>query len=141
MTDTLTRIDGVVIGKFLGFGDTAPLVIFAGNPLEIAMPAASLVDMSSSMIGADVALLFQDGDPSRPLIVGRIVDPSKRSATPKIVQDGKRVVISGEESIELRCGKSTILMESNGHITIRGRYVTSHATVSNRVRGGTVNLN
>ena len=33
------RIEGVVIGAFLGFGDEAPLVVFPGNPEETALPA------------------------------------------------------------------------------------------------------
>jgi hypothetical protein len=51
------------------------------------------------------------------------------------------VKITGEERLELRCGKATIIMEKDGHITIRGTYVTSHASAANRIRGGSVNLN
>jgi hypothetical protein len=32
-------------------------------------------------------------------------------------------------------------MEKDGHIIIRGTYVTSHASATNRIRGGSVNLN
>ena len=34
------------------------------------------------MIGAEVALLFQEGDPGRPLIVGRIVEPVPQVSDP-----------------------------------------------------------
>ena len=34
-----------------------------------------------------------------------------------------------------------MIMEKDGHITIRGTYVTSHASAANRIRGGSVNLN
>jgi hypothetical protein len=135
------RIEGVVIGIFLGFGEDAPLVVFPGNTKETAIPARSLAELTSDMIGAEVALLFQDGDPGRPLIVGRIVDPARRTSAPQIVRDGERVRITGDERIELRCGKATIIMEKDGRITIRGTYVTSHASAANRIRGGSVNLN
>ena len=46
------------------------------------MTARSLAELNSAMIGAEVALLFQDGDPRRPLIVGRIVDPARK--TPRL---------------------------------------------------------
>mgnify|MGYP000442229795 CR=1 FL=1 len=49
--------------------------------------------------------------------------------------------ITANERIELRCGKSSIVMEKDGHITIRGTYLVSHASASNRIRGGSVNLN
>ncbi|MDG4900191.1 MULTISPECIES: DUF6484 domain-containing protein [unclassified Mesorhizobium] len=141
MTTTVERIDGVVIGIFLGFGEDAPLVVFPGNPRETAVAARSLAELTSDMIGAEVALLFQDGDPGRPLIVGRIIDPAHRSNVPHIIRDGERMRITANERLELRCGKATIIMEKDGHITIRGTYVTSHASAANRIRGGSVNLN
>jgi hypothetical protein len=141
MFDTRERIEGVVIGVLLGFDAGVPLVIFPGNPRDTALPARSLCDLTSAMIGAEVALLFEGGDALRPLIVGRIVEPARKSSTPNIVRDGERVRITGEERIELRCGKATIIMEKDGHITIRGTYVTSHASAANRIRGGSVNLN
>ncbi|RUW80694.1 DUF6484 domain-containing protein [Mesorhizobium sp. M1E.F.Ca.ET.063.01.1.1] len=141
MTRAAERIDGVVIGIFLGFGENAPLVVFPGNLRETAVPARSLADLTSEMIGAEVALLFQDGDPGRPLIVGRIIDPGHKSGTSTVIRDGERVRITANERIELRCGKATIVMEKDGHITIRGTYLTSHASATNRIRGGSVNLN
>lgn len=141
MTQVVERIEGVVIGIFLGFGEDAPLVVFPGNPQETAIPARSLTELTSAMIGAEVALLFQEGDPNRPLIVGRIVEPSRKSAAAQVIRDGERVTITGDERLELRCGKATIIMEKEGRITIRGTYVTSHASATNRIRGGSVNLN
>ena len=141
MSDTRERIEGVVIGILLGFEAGVPLVVFPGNPRETALPARTLADLSSAMVGAEVALLFEGGEATRPLIVGRIVEPVRKSSTPNVVRDGERVRIVGDERIELRCGKATIIMEKDGHITIRGTYVTSHASAANRIRGGSVNLN
>lgn len=141
MTRTLKRIDGVVIGVLLGFDGAAPLVVFPGNARETAVPARSLAELNSGMVGAEVALLFEDGDPGRPLIVGRIVDPVRKAQAPQVVRDGELVKIVAAERMELRCGKATIIMEKDGHITIRGTYVTSHASAANRIRGGSVNLN
>jgi len=141
MTQTAERIDGVVIGIFLGFGEDSPLVVFPGNLQETAVPARSLAELTSEMIGSEVALLFQDGNPGRPLIVGRIVDPVPKSDGLQIFRDGGRMRITANERIELRCGKATIIMEKDGHITIRGTYLTSHASAANRIRGGSVNLN
>ncbi|RWO43349.1 DUF6484 domain-containing protein [Mesorhizobium sp.] len=141
MNNQLKPIDGVVIGVFLGFDDRGPLVVFPGNPEEAALTAHSLTELTSAMIGCEVALLFEGNDPHKPLIVGKIVTPHKKTAAPEIVSDGKPVKIVAEERIELRCGKATIIMEKDGRITIRGSYVTSHATATNRIRGGSVNLN
>ncbi|MBZ9810871.1 MULTISPECIES: DUF6484 domain-containing protein [unclassified Mesorhizobium] len=142
MNEVRERIDGVVIGIFLGFDDAgSPLVIFPGNPHETALPARSLTGLTSDMVGSEVALLFQEGDPVKPLIVGRVVDPARKTVAPHVVRDGERVRVIGEERIELRCGKATILMEKDGRITIRGTYVTSQASATNRIRGGSIDLN
>ncbi|RWF76515.1 MAG: hypothetical protein EOS26_12130 [Mesorhizobium sp.] len=141
MAEVRDRIDGVVIGIFLGFDDASPLVVFPGNLVETALAARSLAKLDASMVGAEVALLFQEGDPLRPLIVGKLVDSPRRADVQQIVRDGELVHIVGNERIELRCGKSVIIMEKDGHITIRGTYVTSHASAANRIRGGSVNLN
>lgn len=140
MTKALERIDGVVIGSLVGFEGEVPLVVFAGNPREAAIPARSLAALDYRGIGAEVALLFEAGDPARPLIVGRIVDPARQPA-PAVLRDGERVRVTAEERIELRVGKASIIMEKDGRITIRGSYVTSHASATMRIRGGSVNLN
>ncbi|PBB93756.1 hypothetical protein CK215_07510 [Mesorhizobium sp. WSM3864] len=141
MSKLKAKIDGVVIGAFLGFGEDAPLVVFPGNPEKTALPARTLCELSSDMIGRDVALLFQEGNPRKPLIVGRIVEPSRSKTDPHVVRDGQRVRIIAEDHLELRCGKATILMEADGRITIRGAHITSHASGAQRIRGGSINLN
>jgi Domain of unknown function (DUF6484) len=140
MSESVKLIDGVIIGLFLGQGDTGPLVVFPGNPDEHALTARSVVPMTSDMIGAEVALMFQDGDPRRPLIIGRVLDPSKSDAA-HVVRDGQQIKVTANERLELRCGKGSIVMEKDGHITIRGTYLISHASATNRILGGSVNLN
>jgi len=134
-------VDGVVIGLFLGFEKDRPLVVFPGNPSDEAIPARSLARLAADDAGSEVALLFEDGRRDRPLIVGRVVDPVRAEPSPHIVKDGETVRIKAEERIELRVGKASIVMEKDGHITIRGTYLVSHASASNRIRGGSVNLN
>ena len=132
---------GVVIGMFLGFEDGRPLVVFPGNPEDTAIPARSLARLSPDDAGSEVALLFEDGDPARPLIVGRIVDPVRADPGPTVIKDGETVKLTARERIELRVGKASIVMEKDGHVTIRGTHLVSHASGSNRIRGGSVNLN
>lgn len=141
MAELLNRIDGVVIGVFLGFDGERPLVVFPGNPRQTAMPARSLAELAAEMIGAEVALLFEGGDPERPLIVGRVVGREPFNLRTEVKRDGETLKITAKQRIELRCGKATIIMEKDGRITIRGSYLTSHASATNRIRGGSVNLN
>jgi hypothetical protein len=139
--DVLERIDGVVIGLLIGFEEAVPLVVFAGNPRDTAAPARSLCELDAAAVGAEVALLFEAGDPARPLIVGRIVAPAHRGRVAEIVRDGEHVAVTANERIELRCGKASIILDKDGSITIRGSQLTSQASGTNRIRGGAVHLN
>ncbi|HVH04148.1 MAG TPA: DUF6484 domain-containing protein [Amaricoccus sp.] len=140
MAETAQRIDGVAIGVLMGFDGDAPLVVFPGNPREAAVPARSIAPVGYAMIGAEVALMFEDGDPLRPLIVGRLVEPA-RGAPPQVFRDGEVVRVTGGERIELRCGSASLIMEKDGRITLRGTRLVSHASGTNRIRGGSVQLN
>ena len=106
-----------------------------------AIPARSLARLAAGDVGAEVALLFEEGDRMRPLIVGKLVEPARDDAAPLVVADGQMVRLTAKERIELRVGRSSIIMEADGHITIRGTDLVSHAARSNRIRGGSVNLN
>jgi Domain of unknown function (DUF6484) len=138
--------DGVVIGLVLGFQGAIPLVVFPGNLQEKAIPARSLTKLGTADLGAEVALLFEDGDPARPLIVGRLVDPLRPDsgageAGGVVIADGNLLRLVAKERIELRVGKASLIMEADGRITLRGTDLVSHASRSNRIRGGSVNLN
>lgn len=135
------RVEGVAIGLVLGFDDKAPLVVFPGNKKEEAIPARSVIALDESVIGKQVALLYEDGDPARPLIIGKIMDFGEQEDLPVVVNDGEYTVIRAKSRIELRCGKASIIMDRNGHITVRGTRVVSHASEANRIRGGSIALN
>ncbi|MER9136965.1 DUF6484 domain-containing protein [Mesorhizobium sp. M0830] len=141
MMEVLDRIDGVVIGLLIGFENGAPLVVFVGNPRETAIAARSLTELDLSAIGSELALLFEEGDPTRPLVVGRIVDPAHKNKELQVAREGDRVIITGHERVELRCGLASIILEKNGRVTIRGSQLTSQASGTNRIRGGAVHLN
>ena len=134
------KIDGIVIGILQGFDNGMPLVAFAENLSKHPIPARALVELRETDKGCEVALQFEQGHIERPLILGRIVAPGEADS-PHVVSDGKRVRVTGQERIELRCGKASIIMEADGHITIRGSYLVNHASASNRIRGGSVNIN
>ena len=137
------RIDGVVVGALMGFSEQGePLVVFAGNPVEQAVPARSTAPLSQGDVGAPVALLFEGGDPRRPLIVGKIVDPGAEVATNAHARlDGERVEIEGKREITLRCGKASVTLTAAGKIILRGAYILSRSTGVNKIKGGSVQLN
>lgn len=140
-----TRFDGVIIGVLAGFADDGrPLVAFPGNASRTGCPARASAALSREDIGREVALLFERGDPARPLIIGRIQHPEKLKQPAQTVSadiDGERVVFNARQEIVLRCGKASITLTRAGKILIRGAYVLSRSSGANRIKGGSVQIN
>lgn len=141
------NIDGVVIGLLLSFNDAGePLVAFPGNPLEKAISARSTALLESDDAGKEIALLFEGGDPLRPLIIGKIHQPFKtnsaQSKEPVIAElDGEHITLSAKESITLKCGNASITLTKAGKILLRGAYLLSRSSGVNRIKGGSVQIN
>ncbi len=51
------------------------------------------------------------------------------------------IQITSRKSIELRCGKSSIVMKADGTVTIRGTQILTRAERNNRIQGASVQLN
>jgi hypothetical protein len=86
------------------------------------------------------ALLFERGDAGLPLLVG-LLEATPAAPTRVTSVDGKRVVLTGEEEVELRCGEASISLKKNGKLVIRGAYVETRAKGTNRIKGGSVQIN
>lgn len=141
-------IPGIIVGKLVGFtqSGTTPLVTFHGQPGTAALPARTTVDLHGIHIGRDAVLMFEDGDPARPIIVGclrREGDKTlpERAGTVEVDADGERLVVSARKGLVLRCGKASITLSKDGRIVVRGAQVVSHSSGLNRIRGGSVQIN
>jgi Domain of unknown function (DUF6484) len=136
------RIDGVVIGVLMGFAaDGAPLVVFPGNLSEAAIPARTTAALTREDVGREVALLFEGGDPALPLVVGRVVRPEPTPVAAARDVPEEVLQLTAEREIVLRCGKASVTLTRAGKVLIRGEYVSSRSTGTNRIRGGSVHLN
>ena len=102
--------------------------------------------------GAPVLLTFEDQDPTRPIVIGPIVDRVSPPSTLKVALtpadqplearlDGKTVVLHADERIELRCGQSSLLLTKDGKVVVRGVDIVSRGTRVNKIRGGSVQIN
>jgi uncharacterized protein DUF6484 len=141
--NSTARLDGVVIGVLLGFApDGAPLVDFPGNRRDGAVASRATVALSLDEIGREVALLFEGGDPTQPLLIGAIVHP-ERKASPRVsvYRDGERLEFTARHEIALRCGAASITLTRAGKVLIRGAYVSSRSSGVNRIKGGAVHIN
>jgi hypothetical protein len=78
------------------------------------------------------------------LVRARVLSPAPDEASPApldVVVDGKTVTMQASEQIELRCGKSSLLLHADGRVVLSGTYVVSTSRGPNKIRGATVTLN
>jgi hypothetical protein len=147
---TPEKVDGIVIGTLCGFTDTGePLVQVEELGLS-SVAAQALIEIDATHIAQQVALGFQGGNPCRPIVLGFLHQPttenefaetSQAHQEIEIIEQGRRIVIEAEQELELRCGEAVILLAADGHIQLRGGYITSHADATQRIRGGSVQIN
>lgn len=142
-----SSVVGVVIGELLAITDdgNTPLVIFPDQPAT-ALRARTLVDLQGTHIGKSVALMFESGNPQRPIVIGVLRGSagwhlSEQSGQVKIDADGERMVISAKEQLVLRCGKASITLTKAGKVLIQGAYVSTRSTGVNRIKGASVQIN
>jgi hypothetical protein len=145
-TKTPAPIHGVLVGELLALADggTTPLVRYDGQPT--ALRARSTVDLHGPHIGQPVALMFEGGDPTRPIVMGVVRQAAgwplaEPPAQVEVDADGQRLIVSAKEQMVLRCGKASITLTKAGKVLIEGSYVLSRSTGVNRVKGGSVQLN
>ncbi len=154
----------IVVGWVAGISrEGHPLVDYPENPTGEPLVAISTLSINQQHDGRQVALLFAQGDPARPVIMGLIHSPlnalienfelSIQSADlhheemqndaplDDVKIDGTRVVLEGKEEIVLKCGDASITLTKAGKIIIRGKYILNRSSGVNRIMGGSVQVN
>jgi Domain of unknown function (DUF6484) len=143
------RIEGVRIGRLVGFAESGavPLVTYPGQPDGgVPLPARALIDVRAPHFDRDLALLFEDSDPNRPIIIGCLCGGETRSwsGSPGQVEvdtDGQRLVLTAKEQIVLRCGKASITLTKEGKVLLQGAYISGQSSGVMRIKGGSVQIN
>jgi len=141
-------IQGVVVGELIGFRDEGrtPLVVYPGQPGGAALASRATLDLGGAHIGRQVVLMFEGGDPLRPIVIGCLrreeAWPLPESAGQvEVDADGERLIVTAKEQVVIRCGKASITLTRAGKVLIQGEYVLSRSAGVNRVKGGSVQLN
>jgi hypothetical protein len=140
---------GASTGRFDGFDlDDHPLVSgLAELPGEV-VKARTTVALAQRMIGAEVVVLYEKGDPHRPIVMGVLQDrmpfaeANEKSRQPVSIQaDGDRFILSAEREIVLSCGDASITLTRAGKVIIKGNYILSRSTGYNKIKGAAIDIN
>lgn len=145
-------IEGVRIGKLISVEETGQILVDYPHNLFGALPARSTVNIPNREIDREVLLVFEDGDPQLPIIVGIVQDqpvvtpPSKEVTLDEknikdIIVDGERIVFDAKKEIVLRCGKGSVTIRADGKIVIRGTNLLSRSRGMNKIKGAAVSIN
>lgn len=144
--ETLSRstqtIAGVLIGRLLNLGKSnQPLVDFPGNASTTPLVAISTISLDRNSVGRQVVLMFEEGDPYRPVVMGLVENSTAQPQPVELLLDKKRFVFTAEQEIVLRCGKASITLTRAGKVLIRGAYILNRSSGVNRIKGGSVQIN
>lgn len=136
--------EGKVMVAFAGFSD---------SEIEARTTSSVMQKLNASEPSRrEVLLAFESNDPERPIIidtmhslldeVAEATDDVLEVKKPEdVLIDGKRITFDAREEIELRCGKSSITLTKAGKVLIRGAYLLSRSSGTNRIKGGSVQIN
>jgi Domain of unknown function (DUF6484) len=139
-------------GQLVGHNEQGRLLVdFPGNPFGPLRARTTLVLAPEELQRAvqeqhAVLLLFEEGDPGRPIVVGLLRDEIPGAVAPppspvEIEADGRRVEVEAADELVLRCGQASIVLRRNGRVVIRGTYVETRSKGVNRIKGGSVLIN
>lgn len=107
---------------------------------ETACSACCLCSPSDLTPGRRVAVLFQERNAGLAVVLGPIL-----AEIPLVAQVAAEKLdtlsFEAEKQITLKCGKSSIQLQADGSVLIRGAYVLTRASGTNRIRGGNVQIN
>ena len=147
----------VRVGRIVDLNEKGQAVVdYPGNVLGplVARSTMAVAEGRSDLDPRDrpVLLLFEDGDPALPIVVGFIgekllhPDDEKELVIPddplkEIALDGETLVFDAKKEIVLRCGKGSITLRADGKIVVKGTQLISRASGANKIKGARVNIN
>jgi hypothetical protein len=145
-------LPSIAVGRLLRLDlYSPPIVDFPANESGEPVPARSTIALCAANVGDEVALAFEEGDPSRPIILGllqpwatlpaepREPAPVANSLQPE--QNNETLIFTAAREIVLSCGKASITLTSAGKLLLRGAYLLSRSSGVNRIKGGSVQIN
>jgi len=141
-----TDYGGIVVGRLLGLvdGGRIPLVVLPEPADSAGLRARSIIDLHGGHVGRQVLLAFEQADRRRPIVMGVLRQDDEDPVAPAPLDvrcEGGRVLLDAGTELVLRCGLSRITLRRDGHVEVQGETILTRASGTNRLQGGSVQLN
>lgn len=145
-----------VVGTIAGSNSNGEILVkiedFEAVPARLLAGLNRAELMRETYQGCEALLVFEKGDPARPIIIGLLENPletilaaefadDNESKPGEIRVDGKRLTFEAEDEVLLKCGKGSIHLRKDGKIIIKGTHILSRSSGPNRVKGASVAIN
>jgi hypothetical protein len=150
--------------------ETAALVFQIGRVVEILPGGRLVVDYDGNAIGplvarciqrdstagdyqagSEVLLAFENQDALRPIVLGAVSENCRseirtgafrtEGVRARAIIDGERIALRGDREIVLECGLSSLVLQRDGKIVLKGVEIVSRASGNHKIRGATVKIN
>lgn len=145
--------DPVITGHLSGLDDEGRVLFVedggTGEPVAVAIglaiPDGALV--RAARRGERALVVRTGGARPRLVLTGLVrerVAAEARDAAPghlEVSVDGETVVLSADRRIELRCGKSSLVLTREGRVVLKGAHVVSRSSGPNKIKGASIALN
>lgn len=157
LTQQLAGNLGMLIGQLIAIdSENRPVVSFFGcnEPCVAQVLSGVLViaEINKAELPMSVLLAVSAIDVDSPIVLGKI--DSCVTQAPKMYDvelpargkrhikvDGEHVVLEAKKELTLTCGKSSITLNKNGKVVIKGIDLVNRAARSNKLKGASVNIN
>ena len=89
-----------------------------------------------------MVLAFESGRLDRPIVIGLLQNsPFEEETHSETGLRKERISLEADREVVIRCGAASITLTESGKVLIKGDYVSSRATGTHRIRGGSVQIN
>lgn len=153
---TRRAIDGIVVARLLALGPDGKAMVQVVDPagldqrLQQPIVATAVAALTPGHLGRRVALLFERGDPGRPIVMAPMHEAAPQEpatsdavapAPVTVALDADELQLEARRQVVLSCGKASITLTRAGKIILHGTYVVSRSSGVNRIKGGSVQIN
>jgi len=120
-------------------GGDAGVVVPGDPPLRLRCDVLRTADRAALTLslGARVLVLLPGPGEERGIVLG-VVAPYE---SPRPDPAPAELRLEAAKSIELACGESSLTMDAEGRVLLKGKDIVTRAKRTQKIRGGTVHIN